>query len=394
MANIYDYLQWRGDLSYDDRPFNDVDNLICSTLSYLSFQGILGEGGADRMSVREACDRLLARAANNSEQTISSLSRVDAIFPRLLAESRRFGNAVLHDYVEAHDRERMLQFSALTIDLTPHESYVAFRGTDATLVGWREDFMISFSVTAAQVEAAAYLQSVMPNLLIEGRHIYVGGHSKGGNLAMCAALSLPAGDRDELAGVWSNDGPGMAPEVNLESASKVFGDRYVRIVPGYSIVGMLFERPEERKTVCQSSAAGPLQHDPISWQVGVDGMETLEELIPESALIDERIAGWLAELSLEQRAAFTNEIFDALEAGGATRLRDIADSPSNLAKVLRAMGDLDEDVRDAVYRLVASLGNATVDSMKSAPSGTSESRQSLLESAMKALRIGGRDRTS
>lgn len=360
MANIYDYLSWRGDLTFEERPFNDVDNLICSVFSYLNFTGILGEGAAAHMTIREAFDRLLSNLTTGEVEGFCTLAKIEPRFATLSAQSRRFGEAVLHDYVDVYDKERLLQFAAVTIDLTPDISYVAFRGTDATLVGWREDFMTSFSVTAAQEEAAAYLARVVDSLFAQGRRVYVGGHSKGGNLAAYAAVSLPSEQRDGLACVWSNDGPGFAPEVEAENPTKVLGERYVRILPAYSIVGMLFEQPGDTSIVCKSTATGVQQHDPTTWQVLADGMDEARGLLPECMVVDAAIASWAKDLDFEQRAMFTHEIFDALEAGGAKRLSEIAESPSKLQKVLVALGTIDAGARDQALQLVNTVLNSSV----------------------------------
>ena len=391
MANIYDYLSWRGDLTLEERPFNDVDNLICSVFSYLNFTGILGEGAATHMTIREAFDRLLSNLAAGETEGFCTLAKIEPRFATLSAQSRRFGEAVLHDYVDVYDKERLLQFSAVTIDLTPDISYVAFRGTDATLVGWREDFMISFSVTAAQEEAAAYLARVVDSLFAQGRRVYVGGHSKGGNLAAYAAVSLPSEQRDGLACVWSNDGPGFAPEVEAENPTKVLGERYVRILPAYSIVGMLFERPGDTSIVCKSTATGVQQHDPTTWQVLADGMDKARGLLPECMVVDAAIASWANELDFEQRAMFTHEIFDALEAGGAERLSEVAESPSKLQKVLVALGKIDAGAREPALQLVNTVLNSSVGAARVAAvevAGLAKNAFSKMTKAVRGAREG------
>ncbi|MBQ9317267.1 MAG: DUF2974 domain-containing protein, partial [Atopobiaceae bacterium] len=231
MANINDYLQWRGDISLEERSFNDADNVILSVLSYLDFTGIVpGERTGAGIGLALACRRLLERAGGDVVPYVRSLAKIDSTFVELMADSRRFGSATLRSYVDVVDEARSLQFSAFQVDLPSGETYVAFRGTDSTLVGWREDFMLSFEVTEAQREAATYLERALVRAAEQGRMVRVGGHSKGGNLAEYAAVCCPSELRERIVRVYSNDGPGMAPEVMRRDGREVLGDRLRRIV--------------------------------------------------------------------------------------------------------------------------------------------------------------------
>lgn len=382
MADINDYLRWRGDLSFVERPFNDVDNVICSALAYLCFAGIVGGEGEPSVRVLDACDRLLSNTVEGLAERICTLARIEPSFLSLVGASRRFGQGWLRDYAEVFDEDQNVQFAAVTIDLSPTESYVAFRGTDATLVGWREDFMMSFVETGAQRAAADYLAREVERLAAEGRAVYAGGHSKGGNLAVYAALSLEPALRDCLECVWSNDGPGMMPELQPRDAHALLGERYRRIVPAYSVVGMLFERPDEPRLVCESSAVGIMQHDPTSWQVRFDGMRVASVLNPESVVVNKAIDSWLSGLGFKERYDFTMQLFDALGAGGAERLDEIAGSAGSLQKVARAIGRMDAGPKDVIMRLITSLASTTANTAWLA---AAESASALMERARRRL---------
>ncbi len=354
MADIRDYLELRGDVTLDERPFNDVDNLVLATLSYLDLTGIVGGPGERGVRVTDACGELLARAGGDLGSRVRSLATIDERFVVALGGSARLGDAVLRDYVDVRDDERVMQFSAVTADLPGGETYVAFRGTDTTLVGWRENFVLSFAVTQAQRAAARYLADELARADAKGRRVRVGGHSKGGNLAAYAAACAPVALAGAIERVYSNDGPGMDRSVLPVSCHDVMGERYVRIVPAYSVVGRLFS-DDAPCTVVRSSAARSLQHDPLTWQVGPAGFREAEATDPECLVVVRAFATWLGRLAPDDRRRLTDELFDALAAGGAETFEDLFSSASSAQKVLAALRDVDSRTYDMMWGLVGEL---------------------------------------
>lgn len=366
MADVRDYLEMRGDVLLGERPFNDVDNVILASLSYLDLRGIADASGLARLSVRKACEAFLSRAAGEDiAPWVRSLASIDDRFVRVLGESARFGCAMVRDYVDVTDDERTLQFAALTVDLPDGCSYVSFRGTDNSLVGWKEDFMLSFRVTGAQRSAAAYLEREAARAVAEGRRLYVGGHSKGGILAAYAATVLPERLRPCMVRVWSNDGPGMWAGAAPERASEVLGSAFTHVIPAYDIVGMLFDDGTE-KLIVRSSADGALQHDPMTWQVGPGGLVEAESLEPDCVRMNAALAGWLDGMDPDERERFTDELFDVLQAGGASRLDEILASAQSIQKVLTALTAADQRTKDLVRELLGATISANVESAKDA----------------------------
>lgn len=366
MANIVDYLAWRGDLTFLERPFNDVDNVIMATLSYLDFSGIVPGPGGGAISLAEASQAVLDDTDGDVDKRVRSLARLDPMLLTRLSTSRRFGSILLHDCVDILDESRSLQFAALQMDVTPSETYVSFRGTDSTLVGWREDFMLSFTVTEAQREASAYLDRALEDARDRGRRLYVGGHSKGGNLAVYAALSSPIELLPLIARVWSNDGPGLAPEIMPISPAKLLGSRYERIVPVYDTVGILFEREDDPRIVVASNATGMRQHDPFTWQVTPMGMDQVSTISTESKVMQAAINSWVVQIPLEKRAQVVDQLFDALEAGGAHTLDELAESAQGIGAVLTAMGELDDSTKELALNLAGSVVTKTMEAATSA----------------------------
>ncbi len=346
MANLLDYIRWRGDLTLAERPFNDVDNLLLAELSFLDFSGIVPNAFTfPGISLKDACD---AYFAGNPAADMGVL--VPDTIPelaRLMADSSRFRHAMLRSYVNRIDTETEIQFSALTVYLDDGTCYVAFRGTDDTLVGWKEDFNMAFLPTVpAQQEALDYLQDAAaahPDCMIR-----VGGHSKGGNLAVYSAVFCGEKTQDQLLAVYNNDGPGfMTSLLDLPEHQRI-SSRIITILPESSIVGMLLEHEEEYQIV-RSTQIGIMQHDGFSWQVGPDGFEQVPQMSEGGKIIDKTLRSFVWQMTPEQRAAFTDTLFDVLTCTDADTLTELKEGGLKTAsKMLKTMQSLDKNTRHAL----------------------------------------------
>lgn len=373
MANVYDYLRWRGDLTFEERPFNDVDNLLLSTLVYLDFSGIVpSEGDGGNLCLSDACHALIRKGHGDVTPFSRSLAKINTLLVELLADSRRFGPVLLSAYEDMVDDSRDLQFAAFQADLPHAGTYVAFRGTDTTMIGWRENFMLSFTVTEAQREAMRYLERAIIRVDQPNRSIRVGGHSKGGNLAEYAAANCPQHLRQRIVRVYSNDGPGMAPEVTPVDTHEVLGDTLRHIVPAYSVIGMLFARKTERRIIVPSSAQGIDQHNLTTWQVTRSGVEEVPELQPECMVLNHAIAKWADGIALDERERVIKDVFDALEASGATTFEQIAATPDSLQRVVNALRTTDRHTREVAMALMQCTVDSSVGAMRQTAKRTLE----------------------
>ena len=261
MANIFDYLAWRGDITLAQSPFNPVDSLILSVLSYLPFDGTVDSAFERRgITIAEAqvafSARDVARAPVRSDNDVQLLTA--------LAGSARFARMRLTGYTSLFDEARQEQFAALTIRTGDGASYISFRGTDHSLVGWKEDFNMSFMTPVpAQRDAVAYLERAAKSLWGPLR---VGGHSKGGNLAVYASAFCGRRFQKRIVSVYNNDGPGFDESVIATEGFQIIGERLHAYVPQSSIIGMLLEHAEQYAIV-HSGQKGIMQHDPYSWSV-------------------------------------------------------------------------------------------------------------------------------
>ena len=365
MANLLDYLDWRGDLTLDQAPFNEVDNLILAELSFVDFGGIIpgpGEGGSIRLE--EAAEAYFARFPAGEKIDMGVLVP-DAIpdMLRKMAASLRFRDMKLNCFVDWLNTARAEQFAALTVETGDGSLYLSFRGTDDTLAGWKEDFHMSFmSEVPAQRKAVEYVQCVARQY--PRRKLRIGGHSKGGNLAVYAAVFCGGAIQRRIREVWSNDGPGFHENVLSAAEYLRVADRITFIIPKSSVVGMLLEHDEDY-TVVDSSQQGLLQHDGFSWEVLGPGFVRLEGISASSRINDRALKEWVRNMSLEQREKFVDGMFDVLEASGAVTLTDLKeDKLKTAAAMVQAMKDMDKETRDVLVHAVKLLLSSNLKVLK------------------------------
>ena len=286
MANILDYLDWRGDLTLSERPFNEVDNLILAEICYLDFSGFAPASFAvQTVTLQDAANAYFA-AHPTTDMGVLVPDQIPVLVERA-AKTARFGDIRLLGYVNRIDAETQTQFSAMTMLLPDGSAYVAFRGTDDTIVGWKEDFNMAFTPEIpAQKYACAYLQQAAKALPF--RPLLVGGHSKGGNLAVYAAVFCGQPVQKQLTAVYNNDGPGFYTSLLPLPAHRAVSDRITTILPESSVVGMLLAH-EERYQVVRSTQIGLMQHDGFSWLVKGERFEHLTELAEGGRIMDQTL---------------------------------------------------------------------------------------------------------
>ena len=293
MADMMDYLDWRGDLTFEVSGFNEVDNLILAQLIYVEFEGIVpGIDSDDSISLKEASDIFWRQ--NDAEEILArvSMTKSAPFVMEQMAETERFKDIRLSKYINDISDEEQSQFSVMCVTLPDDSVYVAFSGTDSTIVAWRENFNMAYLLdTPGQLKAVDYLNKVVTE---EQKVVRVGGHSKGGNLAVYAAVNCESWIQDRIIEVYSNDGPGFRQEV-VESANYQKMLPVIKtILPESSIVGMLLEHQESFEVV-KSSQSGIQQHDITSWEVLGTSFVYASQVAVQSILVDEGMAlpaGW------------------------------------------------------------------------------------------------------
>lgn len=364
MANLFDYLLWRGDLTFAQAPFCAVDALVLSTLTYVHFEALVpGEPDAS-VPLGQAAETFLSlpegeRGRVRCENDLRLLA--------LLARSPRFAALGLTCREERFDPAQESQFAALTVLLGGGEAFLAFRGTDSTLVGWKEDFNMGFLDTVpAQEMALAYVSRFAA--AFPGR-LRLGGHSKGGNLAVYAAARLSEDVQARIAAVYNHDGPGFADAMVESAGYRRILPRVHTWLPQFSVVGMLLEHGEVC-TVLQSDQQGLLQHDPYSWQVLGGDFVCLEEVTAGSRVTDRALRSWISGMTPEQRSRLVDTVYEILSAGDATRTSEIV-KPANLSSSLHALGGTDAETRkllaDTLTGLLRSAAGSLAEEIRPKP---------------------------
>ena len=320
MADILEYLDWRGDIPFEVDPFNDVDNLILAQISYTDFEGVATQD--EELSIEEMA-RIYFEI--HTEEEINSRDTFYKLAPMVLkkaAESRRFQGTIICHYINMISTSREEQYSAVTYRLPNGISYVAFRGTDNTIVGWKEDFNLTFmSETTGQRRAVEYVDFYFGNT---DEKLMLGGHSKGGNFAVYAGAFCSPEVQDRIINVFSNDGPGFRDEILKREGYQKILPRVVSILPEESIVGVLLSSEYENHIV-KSSAKNINQHDPMTWQVYGNQFVEAEKISDGSRLIDKTFRKWLATMNDEERAVFTDTLFSTIDVAGVTTLSDVSE---------------------------------------------------------------------
>lgn len=272
MGNIESYLKWRCDLTFQERPFCEVDNLVLAEFAYLDLAGIVPTTEErTSISIKEA-EALFSRENRQSK----CASGPAGGFFRLMADSNRYREVRLSRFVELTDVSTQTDFSALQLDLGDGTVYVTFRGTSDSLMGWREDFSMSFQLMPSQKLAADYLKETVGQAGVQYR---VGGHSKGGNLAVYAAMMLPEEKQAQVVAVYSNDGPGLYPELVETERYRAISHKLIRIVPEFCVIGALFQH-EAPTIIVKSNSSGFHQHNGMTWQVEGDHFLCLRIPVP------------------------------------------------------------------------------------------------------------------
>ena len=344
MANIFDYIQWR-DLSIEKVEFNEIDNLILARLSYFPLDGVVN--GEEEISITEAYEKY-----EKLENKGRILQQEDTTLFPILAKSTRFGKMKLTNYINKIDPKQEKQFSAVTILMPDNTIYVAYRGTDNTIVGWKEDFNMSFSeLVPAQTDAANYLNNIAYKYK---NNIRVGGHSKGGNLAVYAAAFCDTEIQDRIINVYNNDGPGFCDKIINSKQYQNIIKKVHTYIPQSSIIGRLLNHQEEI-TILKSTQTGIMQHDLYTWQV-LGGEFVKDELTNSSEFIDKTITNWLKEVSPEQRGEFFDTLFDILNTTEAKTLSELSKNKLETAKrLLESYKHIEDESKELLSKTLSVL---------------------------------------
>ncbi len=351
MANLIDYLHWRGDLSFAQSAPNEVDSVLFVFLAYYDLDGIIPvDPERERITLREAI--LLER-----EHHVDVPYYGGAIIPtadiqlmsRLMSKSNRFAGVRVTGLVNEINEDNQEQFAAYTALLDDGSVFISFKGTDDTLVGWKEDFNMSFTdEIPGQRRAVEYLNRI--GRVTDGG-IRIGGHSKGGNLAVYAAARCAPEVQERIIRVYNNDGPGFSKEFFESEGYLKIKDRVLKLVPQESVVGMLLGN-DDNYTVIKSSGSGVFQHNAYLWEVRGRHFVRHGTLTKRSIELSRVLNGWLSDKDQSTRKELFDTLYEILTASDAKTLTDLT---RDRAALLRAMVKIEPKKRDMVFRAMMEL---------------------------------------
>ena len=349
MSDIFDYLKWRGDLSFEADPFNDVDNLVLAELSYTCFDGLVSDSGEEVPLTSVSESFFLTRDRDALMKSDDHMDRAPLLMDGMVSGDR-YRCTMLSDYINIVDTEKDLQISAVVFHLSDGSAYISFRGTDNTVTGWKEDFNMSYMPeTPGQRMAKEYLQRVASRIR---KPLRVGGHSKGGNFAVYSSAFADPDIKDRILRIYTNDGPGLREEVLKTPEYEEIVPKIRSIVPETSVIGMLL-MSKARPAVVKSSLKGLAQHDALSWQVIRNEFEKTE-LSELGKFIRETQKDWLGKIDDEARRNFVDTVFSLFEATGMDTFGAMSDSMlKTVEKIIAAAQQLPREKQKQLVNIAA-----------------------------------------
>ena len=351
MGNVMDYISWRGDLSLEQSQFNEVDNLILACFSYVNLDGIPAVTKQKGIGLKKLTEEFMKLYTMKELEADKSFIRLAPFMMMEMAKSARFGKCVVRNYVNDIVTEAEQQFAAMEIVLEDGTSYVSFRGTDDTIIGWTEDFNLSTGVVPAQKRAIEYLQKISEHT--DGM-LRVGGHSKGGNLAIYGSVMCKSA-HEKILEIYSNDGPGFSREFQELPETKEMMPKIIRIIPEYSIIGTLLEH-EKEPVIVASSSKGLLQHDGFSWEVQGPALVRRDSLNKTALRFIEILHKWIDGIDMEQKRLLIEDLFATLQASGYENLSEVQSGGlKSLAAMVKRVEKFAPESRGMMQELLTAI---------------------------------------
>ncbi|WP_057769029.1 Mbeg1-like protein [Lactobacillus selangorensis] len=339
MASIVDYVNQNGQYSFSERPFNDVDGTILAQLAYVDFS-LLNKKHIHKLA--QLTPELIQKSTVHTWNPAGNQALLKAA-----QLSQRFGQLKWDNYAQKIDPKLEQQFSAITFTIAPDTYYIAYRGTTATLVDWKEDFNMTFmDAVPSQRAATHYFQK---QSLKQPGYYYLGGHSKGGNLAFYAAAHSQT---QAIKGVYSIDGPGLKKPLPEELQTRAH-----KLIPDASIIGLLLE-PETNYTVVKSDGQGIRQHDPYTWLVKNNHFEVIASVSRFSQFTQASISTWLAGMDDATKQEFLDSVFALVSADGEKHFSELGKEwPQTLQMIAAGIAATDDQTRRHWLDITGQLGD-------------------------------------
>ena len=359
MSDFFDYLNWRGDLSFEQAPFNKIDALLLAQVTYCIFDGVVSEKFSEKKSFAQVAKDFSATPDYDERINIGFLinKRTTELMFKA-AESQRFRNIELCGFRNIYNEGNVEQFAALTF-IVEGKPVITLRGTDDTIVGWKEDFNIAWlEQIPAQKDALEYFEEACKELDV---NVILVGHSKGGNLVINTAVNCGKQLQKRINEVYNFDGPGFAQEFFEREEYKAVENRIHSFYPGFSVVGMIFHHPANYEIV-KSEAFAFWQHDAMCWQIMGTAFVNEADFAEESRIFYTAFNEWIDKLNVKQKKDFVETMFCVLEASGAKTNNEIEkEAFKATAKMLAAYAELGHTKRKELRMILSMFKDVIAD---------------------------------
>ena len=351
--DYFDYLEYYGNYTFEEREFNEIDNVILSMLTYVDYDGIVSES-KERKTIEEVSKEFFNKYTKVDIDKDYTSDKEGTKLLKKISTKKRFKDIELFNYSYSHNEGS--QFSAVTFDLGNNLYYIGFEGTDELISGWKEDCAMSYKFP---VDAQKLAKKYINKFTISNAKIIVGGHSKGGNLALVAAMYANIFVKMRIKKVYSNDGQGLRKEQMESSRYKKLEKKYVHIIPNSSIVGLMLKHDKNYKVV-KSNMPGFVSHYPSSWQVNYNTFERAK-LSRFSQVFDEGFSIWLDKYDDKQRETFVESIFDILKKHKIETLLQFNENYKLIFEILKSSKNVDPTIKEMGMELLKVISKTNLE---------------------------------
>ena len=355
MKNMLDYIKEFGHVSFEERAFSEIDALVLTELEYLPLEKVVpsDENGENFVTVKEIAEYMQEHKQELFDENPMMITQERHEVSQVIADAPRFQSLKFFGVVSEWDKDTTKQFAAVTVEVEPSVRLVVFRGTDETLIGWKEDFLMTYSpLVAAQTDANEYLAKQAS--LFDG-DLMVSGHSKGGNLAIYAAATQEEDVQLRIVDIFCFDSPGLYRSVLETKGYQNIVPLAMRYIPQDSLVGLMLES-EVPYVIVKSNATGAMQHSAMTWEIEDGQFIKMEKLTKNSQLNDQTLKKWTESVSDEEFELFWNVFFELLFSVGIDTVNDLYGQFMHyVQEFLKAAGDMDEEKRELLTRIALLL---------------------------------------
>ena len=355
MKNMLDYIKEFGHVSFEERAFSEIDALVLTELEYLPLEKVVpsDENGENFVTVKEIAEYMQEHKQELFDENPMMITEERHEVSQVIADAPRFQSLKFFGVVSEWDKDTTKQFAAVTVEVEPSVRLVVFRGTDETLIGWKEDFLMTYSpLVAAQTDAKEYLAK---QASLWGGDLMISGHSKGGNLAIYAAATQVEDVQLRIVDIFCFDSPGLYRSVLETKGYQNIVPLAMRYIPQDSLVGLMLES-EVPYVIVKSNATGAMQHSAMTWEIEDGQFIKMEKLTKNSQLNDQTFKKWTESVSDEELELVWNVFFELLFNAGIDTVNDLYGQFMHyVQEFLKAAGEMDEEKRELLTRIALLL---------------------------------------